>query len=355
MRQAWAWMLSGAYTVPEVRRRLNEGLHYRSAQTRRGGGEPMAGNTLYAVFSNPFYAGYFKHDGKLYRGAHEPMVSWSEFERVQHLIGREVPMLDGQRQPVPLGRRRPQSHDLTFCGVLRCTACNGLVTGHTIRKPSGRTYTYYFCQNAKKTCRKVGVREETLDALVEEQLERLFFLPEFDAWAQEELGLAEAQGRKVQEEAVASAQETLAGVNRQMDSLLSLKLKDLLSDEEFSTRRCALLGEKERLQRALDEAERAQQRAEEAVDNALDFIATARSRFGSGNAGMRRAVALALSSNWRFTDGKVLLEPHPLLEELRRAHLEMEASNRLIKPPETGFRSNKKGLKCPCFLFGAGS
>lgn len=345
-------MLSGAYTVPEVRRRLNDELGFRTLPTPRGGGKPMSHSTLYALFSNPFYAGYFKHGGQMHRGAHPPMVSWSEFERVQSLIGRQTPMLPGQNVAASAGRRCSQGRDLTFCGVLRCSVCGGQVTGHTIRKASGRTYTYYFCQNAKKTCRKIGVREEALDALVLGELERLFFLPEFDEWAQNELGLAQAGARKVQEDALVSAQDALDRTNKQLDSLLSLKLKELLSDDEFSAKRATLLAERERLQRSLDEAEGAHQRAHEAVSNALDFLATAKQHFQSGDNTLRRAVALALSSNWTFAHGKVLLEPHPLLEALRRCHQETDVAKRLIKPVESSSRSTKKGpLEPVCSLW----
>ncbi len=349
IRQAWSWMLTGAYTVPEVRYRLNDQLHYRSPQTRRGGGDPMSHSTLYALFANPFYAGYFKHNGKLHRGAHQAMVTWSEFERVQGLIGREVPLLPGQSRAIPPGRRRSHAThpDLTYCGVLRCTGCNGLVTGHTIRKPSGRSYTYYFCQNAKRSCRKIGVREEVLDALVHQQLERFFFLPEFDAWAQEELGQEQALSQAIQEQATANMQDRLTAIARQLESLLTLKIKELVSDEEFSARRRVLLSEQERLHIERDELQGARQRAREAVTNAVDFMATARTRFQSGDSGQRRAVALALSSNWRFTSGKVFLEPHPLLEELRSSRLELEANMRLIKLADSSFQSNKKGPDMP--------
>ncbi len=341
LRQAWNLMLCGGYTVSEVRRVLNEEWHYRSPQCKRSGGGPMARNTLYGLFSNPFYAGYFLHDGQWHRGAHEPMVTWAEFERVQTLLGRAVPFQEGHK-PQGSSHRQPQKHNLTYCGLMHCTLCGGFVTGHTIRKKSGRSYTYYFCQNFGGACRKVATREETLDALVNEQLGRLFLLPEFDEWARQELEAGRGKAQSVRQSSEQSGRETIDGLDRQMESLLTLKIKDLISEEEFVTRRTVLLNSRTHLQAALDEEESSQDAAREAVGNALEFTANARAWFERGDENVRRAVVRALSSNLSFTRGNVLLEPHPLLEELRREHEKLTTELRQIKPLESGFRSTKK-------------
>ncbi len=342
LRQAWGLMLSGGYSVNEVRRVLNDEWHYRSPQRRRTGGEPMARNTLYSLFSNPFYAGHFVHNGRWHRGAHEPMVTWAEFERVQTLLGRVVPFQAQGEEPLSAPHRQPQKYNLTYCGLMHCTLCGGLITGHTIRKKSGRRYTYYFCQNFGGACRKTAVREETLDEMVNEQLSRLFLLPEFDEWARQELENWRGTTQVVQESIAQGGNETLDELDRQLDSLLTLKIKELISDDEFATRRTTLLNERTRLESALSEKEGEQKAARQAVENALDFINNAQTKFAQGDASLRRAIVGALSSNLAFTRGKVLLEPHPLLEELRREHENGAADLKRIKLDESCSQSIKK-------------
>lgn len=333
LRQTWNLMLSGSCTVSEVRRTLNDKWYYRSPQRKRTGGEPMALNTLYALFSNPFYVGYFVHNGRWYRGAHEPMVTWAEFERVQTLLGRPMPFQkeSGGGESPAVTQRKPQKYNLTYCGLMRCTLCGGAVTGHTVRKKSGRNYTYYFCQNKEGKCLKTAVREEIIDDLVNEQLSRLFLLPEFDEWAQQELEVWRGATRSATQSMAQGVSVTLDTLDRQLESLLTLKIKELISDDEFATRRTTLLNEKVRLENATREREEQQEAAKLAVENALDFISNAQTNFAQGDASLRRAVVSALSSNLSFTRGKVLLEPHPLLEELRREHEKLAVDLERIK------------------------
>ena len=348
LRQSWNLMLSGSYNVSEVRRILNDQWHYRSPQRKRTGGTPMALNTLYASFSNPFYMGYFLHDGRWYRGAHEPMVTSAEFERVQALLGRAMPFQDESAQAPANSQRKPQKYNLTYCGLIHCTLCGGAVTGHTIRKKSGRTYTYYFCQNKSGECLKTAVREETLDDLVNEQLGRLFLLPEFDEWAQQELENWRGQTQAATETIIQGGSEALTAIERQLEALLTLKIKDLISDEEFATRRTALHNERTQLEKTLSENEEKQEAATQTVKNALNFIANAQAGFAGGDASLRRTVVRALSSNLGFTRGKVLLEPHPLLEELRQEHEKLAIELRRIKLDTSRSQSMKnediKGL-----------
>ena len=341
LRQAWSLLLSGGYTVGEVRRVLNDKWHYRSLQRKRTGGEPMALTTLYSLFSNPFYAGYFVHNGRWHRGAHQPMVTWAEFERAQEMLSRPVPFATETETPSSKAHRQQQKNNLTYCGLMHCTLCGGLVTGHTVRKKSGRNYTYYFCQNASGTCRKISVNEEKVDELVNEQLSRLFLLPEFDAWARQELETWRAETDKAQGNVARGGSETVDALDRQLESLLSLKIKELISDDEFASRRLALLNEKTRLQGALEETEQNQDAARSAIENALDFVANAQTWFAEGDANLRRAIVSALASNLSFTRGNVLLEPHPLLEELRREHEKLAADLERIKLNKSGFHSRK--------------
>jgi site-specific DNA recombinase len=51
-------------------------------------GKPVSLATLARILTNPFYAGYVRHQGKLYVGRHEPIVSERDFRKVQILLAR---------------------------------------------------------------------------------------------------------------------------------------------------------------------------------------------------------------------------------------------------------------------------
>jgi site-specific DNA recombinase len=51
-------------------------------------GKPMGVSSLQAILTNPFYAGLIRHQGNLYRGTHQPLISRTLFGRVQRSLSR---------------------------------------------------------------------------------------------------------------------------------------------------------------------------------------------------------------------------------------------------------------------------
>jgi site-specific DNA recombinase len=329
LRKAWDLMLTGSYTVPQIQKILNEEWHYRSYQYKRAGGGPMARNTLYQMFSNVFYAGYFVEKGEIHQGAHEPMVTLREFQRVQQLLGREHHI-------------QPQKRQFAYTGMIHCTRCGGQVTAQVTTKKSGKTYTYYFCQNLKRTCRKAGVREEQLEHQIDELLAQMTTLPEFNRWGEQTLGDWRKAERAVEHAAYNQALATLSSIDGQLDNLLTLKVKELITDEEYVERKTKLLNERILLRRETEETETAADQARQAVENVLIFAGNVRGWFACGDSAIRRAIAHALASNVAFTEGKVGIAVHPLLRPIQEGYKDLEVKYLEIKLDETKSESEKK-------------
>lgn len=64
------------------------------------------------------------------------------------------------------------SRDFIFKGLLKCQNCGCTMTAEIKKKPSGKTFTYYSCTNAKGVCKRVYVPEKDLLKPVYEVLER---------------------------------------------------------------------------------------------------------------------------------------------------------------------------------------
>lgn len=341
IREAWRLMLSGNYTVPEIHHRLNHIWHYRSRQTKLSGGAPVGRSTLYSIFTNIFYAGYFRHDGRLYQGAHEPMVTLQEFQKVQELLGREQAYAEQppatQEGSVPIdnalsSRRQPQKYEFSYTGLMRCTRCGHLITAQRVTKPSGKHYSYYFCQNTTGGCRKIAVREDRLEEQLDQLLQEMILVPELVEWGRAEIEAWRQEEQGTQQAVAEKGQETLRQTERQLENLLTLKIKDLISDDEYITRRTKLHNEMILLQAQAQEHEQASNLYFEAIENALDFSANAREWLVSGDVKVKRALARALVSNFAFEEGKVLLEPHPLLLALCAEARNIEPQLAPIKP-----------------------
>src|SRR5690606_7280422 len=110
IKKAWKLMITGAYTVPQILKILNEEWGYTTLRRKTIGGNPMARSTLYEVFTDPFYYGEYEYpvgSGNWFTGQHEPMITKDEFDRVQILLGRN-------------GKPRPKQHEFPFTGLAKC-------------------------------------------------------------------------------------------------------------------------------------------------------------------------------------------------------------------------------------------
>ena len=74
------WIASGEHSIDELSTKACDlGLSYQKS------GKPVSSSTVYKILRNPFYAGRFVWNGRMYQGRHEPIISmklWSEVQNV---------------------------------------------------------------------------------------------------------------------------------------------------------------------------------------------------------------------------------------------------------------------------------
>jgi DNA invertase Pin-like site-specific DNA recombinase len=133
--------------------------------TKRGfriNGKPCRKNNIANIFDNPIYYGDFYHNGILYNGIHEPIISKELFLAVQH-------------KRKALENPKKIKHDFTYSGIIKCSHCGCLLVGE-IKK---QKYIYYHCTGNKGgECKKKYIREEIIDSAVMGILEQLYVSPE---------------------------------------------------------------------------------------------------------------------------------------------------------------------------------
>lgn len=49
-------------------------------------GTPLSATALWRILGNPFYLGQIRYSGKVLQGMHEPLITQSEFEKVQQSL-----------------------------------------------------------------------------------------------------------------------------------------------------------------------------------------------------------------------------------------------------------------------------
>ncbi|HUC89332.1 MAG TPA: recombinase family protein [Patescibacteria group bacterium] len=172
VRRMWDLMLTGNYNPRQICRIITE-EGYRTRPTKRKSAEPLHIGAVYKILNNIFYTGMFEFKGQVYQGAHESMITMSEFDRVQELLGAR-------------GKPRAKRYEFSYTGLIRCGECDAVVTAENkvkYVKSTGetRTYTYYRCAKNKRgvSCSQRTIRLEELERQVAYVLADLTISPAF--------------------------------------------------------------------------------------------------------------------------------------------------------------------------------
>lgn len=228
IRQLFNFALTGTYSLVQLRNEsIKLGLHTRQHKRIGGGWTSVAG--IHRILTNPFYAGLLIWNGTASQGAHQPMISLDEFERIQKQL----------RRP---GKERPVKQVFPFTGLIRCGDCGFAVTAEVKVKPSGKTYTYYHCTKRRLDyhCPQKSVSATLMDEMLQEFLGKVRIHPrtldllfEHCKAAQHTNGAAIEAQRNALRHAINVCQRSLT-------NLTALRIRDLIPDGEFVTQREAL-------------------------------------------------------------------------------------------------------------------
>ena len=335
VRKMWDIMLTGNSTPPRILEIANSEWGFRTRRFKRIGGNKLSRSGIYKIFTNQFYTGIIKYDGRQYEGKHEPMITLEEYDRVQMLLGRK-------------GKPRPKKHSFAFTGFVRCGECGCLITAETKKKllKSGeiREHTYYHCTRRKKTVncsqRKV-IREEDLSLQIEKELEKYTILPEFRDWALEVLNQSNDKEIKARTTIYEMQHQTLVGTQKQLDNLTRMRYRDLIDDETFIRERNGLQNKINRLQERLRETESRAERWLELTEKTFNFATYARKAFMLGDLGTRKEILMALGQNSTIKDGKLTIQANEWLQPIQKRYPALEKEYLRLEPSKRPLNRGK--------------
>jgi site-specific DNA recombinase len=229
VRQMFRLMLTGVHTPRSVHRIAKEDWGLRTVRRKSQGGALLHLSSVNVILRNPFYAGVFKWDGQMIAGRHEPMISLEEFEQVQTVYQRR-------------DKRKPQHKSFPFNGALRCGSCGLSITAEEKRNKYGSHYTYYHCTRSRHElpCRERYIRKEQLEAQIIAFLGNLCIGPHVRGWLEEILAEQPKERAHEQEIQRQSAEGGVRTLDREIGTLTDLRIRDLLSDDEFTRKRMEL-------------------------------------------------------------------------------------------------------------------
>ncbi len=290
IRKMYELMLTGTYSTKQIAIIARDEWGFRTPQKKRIGGVPLALSSTYKILTNPFYAGIIVWSGQTYPGKHDPVVSIDDFERVQELLGRP-------------GRPRPQRHAFAFTGMIRCGVCGLMVTAEHKINRFGSRYVYYHCTRRRMTphCRQPSIELTELERQIVGFLEDLTIAEKVHSVVVARLN--DLRGHQDMEATARkrSLETALHGKAAELSELTGLRLRNLITDDEFLHKRQELqqeqLRQTQQLSRICTEATRF-----EPFEDVILFSNKAAFWFTHGDDQSKKLVLETVGSNLSLKD-----------------------------------------------------
>ena len=146
--------LTGAYDLPMLQDEA-----FKLGIKGKNSGKKLSKETVKGILINKFYTGRFDYIGDEHQGAHEPLLSEVEFQRLQVILSK---------------RSRPKrfKHEYTYSTRVHCPECGEFMSGEY-----QKGHHYYRCARAKgknaSCANKKHVRQEVLDDEIAKTLAKL--------------------------------------------------------------------------------------------------------------------------------------------------------------------------------------
>jgi site-specific DNA recombinase len=296
VKEMWRLMLTGAYSPRDIMEIANHDWGMRTVKRKRSGGKILSLSSVYRILNNPFYAGILQREGKTYPGKHEAMVTIDDFDRVQEILGHP-------RHP------RPKTREFAFTGLIRCGACGLSVTAEERTQRHGHRYTYYHCTKRRidNWCEEPYVQVGELERQIVAFLREITIPDKFHDWLIAKLDRLAKRDKNADAAKRLSLEQARAGAEKELDNLTKLRIRDLLTDDEYLKQRQELERKQVKIAQNLKSADQLEDRFEPAR-MLVSFSNSAASWFEAGDLRTKRLILFIVGLNPTLKDKKLSID-----------------------------------------------
>ena len=342
VRKIFDMILTGTYSVSEIHRIAF--TEYNLTTSKKG---TLALSNFYKILTNTFYFGQFEYplgSGNLYMGNHVPMISEEEFDKVQIILGKKRV-------------RKPHTKSFAFTGMIRCGECGAQITAEDKYKHQKngivRHYIYYHCtKKINPDCSQKNLQQKEIENQIVDALSRLYIPKEFINWALDILKDENRKETEHKEKLINKLKNDFVAVSREIGQLLNLKLKELISDEEYIEKKRELEEKKLALTRQLDNQENLLNDWISNIENLFDFVESAKDKFVNGKNQVKREILGTLGSNLQLLNGNLSFntkKPMILLEKISDELKGLSNKNNRLEPTVSSIKSSSYRYKIADF------
>ncbi|HEX8237751.1 MAG TPA: recombinase family protein [Abditibacteriaceae bacterium] len=325
IQKAFKVVAEGTKSVADVHRLLHEEWGFQKKAYGNSPTHILSLNALHNLLSNTFYVGYFTWQGQVYHHGLPKAVSSADFEKVQKILksrsrwksSRTSRWKKDKRRRLNQARETEESaiegnsveqkpHQFPYRGLILCATC-----GFPVTAEMSKGHIYYHCNNRLKTCTKKGVRQEEVERHLSLLLDQISVPPEFQQLALESAREEQAKEEQQRQDIRQALVKAVADLKRQKDALLGLYLQGHLSEDEYAGKKKELTEQETQLA-SQQEPEIDSEENKKAIEQAIYLATHGKRLFLSGDAEIRRFLALQVADELMLNNGHFSVRLNPL-------------------------------------------
>lgn len=359
-------VLDQTHTPKEALAVLNEDWGYRTKKTRRTGNKSLSNSTWYKLLSDPkYFYGELRRSEGIFNAADDfpRPFSIEDYGKVQVILGKK-------------SARRRTKKDWAYTGLgITCGGCSGtvimdekwqIICSHCktkfakakdrdcctncgiliaeMKQPKILHYTWLIGNHkllpdgtkCKQPALSVANFEQQVDALLLKME-----IPEgFTNWAIKWLQKQHEVEVKDRTTVNNSLQNLYTNTQKQIDQLLDMRLKNLVSDEEYQQKKDLLLLEKKEINEKLGKTDERANNWLELSEKTFNFATYSRYWFNNGTIQQKREILSTLGSNLMIKDRILSLYLHKPFTIISEMQEKIDVLLDLFEPEELTDKSS---------------
>src|SRR3989344_6040253 len=271
-------------------------------------GKKLSKSHLHNILKSPTYYGYFYHNGELFEGEYEPLITKQLYDDVQEAL---------QRRSKP----KVKVWEHTYNGLIECGDCGCQITTTVKTKYYKRTdrtaiYTYHNCTHRRDNCSQKAITGKKLKELLLDNFGKISISQE--DW-QLGMDLFKAKHQEVSSKLskrLRYLQNQFTAKRNEISKLIKMRTNEELTKEEFLEQKAELLKEKKGFKDKLKDNDNSADVWLELCTKYINNAFSARERMEKGTPEEKRDLILDLGKNLTLKDGKLdfrFKEPYDVL------------------------------------------
>lgn len=320
VRRIWDLMLTETHSPAQILAIITTemGLDVASGAQKKKIGISRA--TLYRILTNPFYAGMFLFKSKLHKGVHPAMITLSEYNKVQEMLGRT-------------GRPRPQKKTFAYTGMMICPGCGSAITAtEKIKRMQAtgfnKSYIYYYCTN-----RKVGanctlrepIRLDELEEQIQEELSKVSVAPSFLGYAKKVINENISEVANSESAILDAHMRQLESIKKEIATLLQLRIANTVTDEEYRQEKEKRENNIAVIEKAIQETHMSPVDIFKEVENKLEGLVNLKERFINASVEGKKKIFSYVGENCSLIGKKLNISKPRWLLVVEKYQKEVEA------------------------------